>query len=69
MLMLQYGKVSQPMQKVVEITHQLRSSQDLTLQSLAGSLSTRQLLRVARRMASFPGDDIYDTIQRACLAR
>ncbi|KAF4526552.1 hypothetical protein B566_EDAN009123 [Ephemera danica] len=64
-----YGRVDSPMQRVVQITHKLRNSEDPTIKSLAGSLSTRQLLRIARRMAAFPEDNVYDTIQRACLAR
>ena len=36
---------------------------------MAASLSTRQLLRVARRLAAYPGESLYDTIHKACLAR
>jgi DNA anti-recombination protein RmuC len=64
-----YGRVDQPMQKVVEITHKLRNSDDPTIKNLAASLSTRQLLRIARRMAAFPDDNVFDAIHRACLAR
>ena len=37
--------------------------------SLASSMSTRQLLRIARRMAKYPQENIYDTVHKACLAR
>lgn len=57
------------MSSIVELAHVLRSSSDPTLQSLAGSLSTRQLLRIAERMHRFRCDDAYDAVQRACLAR
>ena len=39
------------------------------ISSLASSLSTRQLIRIAKRLASFPSDDLYGVIQKACLAR
>jgi len=66
---LQFGEPSQALLSVVELAHVLRSSNDSTLLSLAGSLSTRQLLRIAERMHRFRCDDAYDAVQRACLAR
>ena len=47
----------------------LRSSKNPTLQSLASSLSTRQLFRIAAKMHKFPKSDAYDVVHRACLAR
>ncbi|KAJ9575372.1 hypothetical protein L9F63_025676, partial [Diploptera punctata] len=41
---------------VMKLAHKLRESEDPVLQSLAGSLSTRQLLRIARRMSTYPTD-------------
>ncbi|XP_046413785.1 von Willebrand factor A domain-containing protein 8 [Neodiprion fabricii] len=64
-----YGTSSKPLLDVVKLTHNLRSSSDPTLQSLASSLSTRQLLRIANRMQKFRDDNAYDAVQRACLAR
>ncbi|XP_046400469.1 von Willebrand factor A domain-containing protein 8 [Ischnura elegans] len=64
-----YGKIDPAMKKVLDITHRLRSSADPTVKSLSGSLSTRQLLRIARRMALYPSDSVYDIIHRACLSR
>lgn len=57
------------MLKIIELAHTLRSSKDSTLQSLAGSLSTRQLLRIAARMSKYPSDNVYEAVQKACLAR
>lgn len=54
---------------ILELAHVLRSSNDPTLQSLSGFLSTRQLLRIAGRMHKFQTDDAYSAVQRACLAR
>ncbi|XP_012262209.2 von Willebrand factor A domain-containing protein 8 [Athalia rosae] len=64
-----FGTSSKALLDIIKLTHTLRSSSDATLQSLACSLSTRQLLRIAERMHKFPGDEAYDAVQRACLAR
>jgi len=55
--------------KLFDFVHTLRQSHDGTLQSLASSLSTRQLLRIARRLSEFPGEDLHSIIHKACLAR
>ncbi|KAK7090090.1 von Willebrand factor A domain-containing protein 8-like [Littorina saxatilis] len=52
-----------------DFVHTLRDSTDGTLTSLASSLSTRQLLRIARRVTQYPGEDLYAIIHKACLAR
>lgn len=64
-----YGEPSKALLKIIELAHKLRSSNDPTLKSLAGSLSTRQLLRIARRMKKFPSEDAYEAVNRAVLAR
>ncbi|XP_043278620.1 von Willebrand factor A domain-containing protein 8 isoform X2 [Venturia canescens] len=64
-----YGEPSRAVTKIIDLAHNLRSSSDPTLQSLAGFFSTRQLLRIAARMNKFPNDDVYEAVQRACLGR
>ncbi|PNF24076.1 hypothetical protein B7P43_G04705 [Cryptotermes secundus] len=64
-----YGEVGKSLASVMELAHKLRASEDPTLQSLAGSLSTRQLLRIARRMAVYAADSPAAAIQQACLSR
>lgn len=64
-----YGKPSKAVESVIDVAHNLRESEDPTLRAVASSLSTRQLLRIARRMASFPTDGCYDAVHRASLAR
>ncbi|XP_023290706.1 von Willebrand factor A domain-containing protein 8 [Orussus abietinus] len=64
-----YGEPSPALLNIINLAHTLRSSSDPTLHSLAGSLSTRQLLRIAARMQKFPEDDAYEAVHRACLAR
>ncbi|XP_032686011.1 von Willebrand factor A domain-containing protein 8 [Odontomachus brunneus] len=64
-----FGEPSRALLSIIELVHVLRLSSDPTLQSLAGSLSTRQLLRIAERMHRFQCNDAYDAVQRACLAR
>ncbi|XP_076294765.1 von Willebrand factor A domain-containing protein c12.2 isoform X2 [Lasioglossum baleicum] len=64
-----FGEPSEALLSILELAHVLRSSSDPILQSLAASLSTRQLLRTAERMLKFRSDNAYDAVQRACLAR
>jgi MoxR-like ATPase len=60
---------SQTLDDVLRLTHRLRQSEDAGLKSVAQSLSTRQLLRIARRMQKFPDEGVYQTVHKACLAR
>ncbi|XP_059156251.1 von Willebrand factor A domain-containing protein 8-like [Physella acuta] len=57
------------LKKILDFVHTLRTSNDSTLQSLAPSFSTRQLLRIAKRLAQYPSDDLHSIIHKACLAR
>lgn len=66
---MQFGEPSESLLQVVELAHNLRKSEDPTLKSLSGSLSTRQILRIAARMSKFPTENAYEAINRACLAR
>ena len=57
---------------LLKFTESLRSSNDPTLKSLSSSLSTRQLLRTARQIASFDAaaaPDVRSAVERACLSR
>ena len=57
------------MEDILRITHRLRTSEDGALRSIATNLSTRQLLRLARRLEKFQHENAYDLINKACLAR
>ncbi|OWF39225.1 von Willebrand factor A domain-containing protein 8 [Mizuhopecten yessoensis] len=57
------------MNGLVSFVHKLRSSTDPAMTSIASSLSTRQLIRVANRIAQFPSKDVFGVIEKACLAR
>ena len=60
---------------LLKFTETLRESKDPTLKSLSASLSTRQLLRTARQMASFDqstdgaAPDVRGAVEKACLSR
>ncbi|XP_042541330.1 von Willebrand factor A domain-containing protein 8 isoform X2 [Dipodomys spectabilis] len=55
--------------KLLSFTHKLRETQDPTAQSLASSLSTRQLLRIARRLSQYPNENLHSAVTKACLSR
>ncbi|XP_023941851.1 von Willebrand factor A domain-containing protein 8 [Bicyclus anynana] len=64
-----YGELSNPLHSIIDLADQLRKSEDSTLKNLSSSLSTRQLLRIASRMAKYPTDSSYETVQRTFLAK
>ncbi|XP_003412650.2 von Willebrand factor A domain-containing protein 8 isoform X2 [Loxodonta africana] len=55
--------------KLLSFTHKLRETQDPTAQSLAASLSTRQLLRISRRLSLYPNENLHGAVAKACLSR
>ncbi|XP_072473221.1 von Willebrand factor A domain-containing protein 8 isoform X2 [Notamacropus eugenii] len=57
------------MEKLLSFTHKLRETEDPTAQSLAASLSTRQLLRIARRLSKYPDESLHRAVHKACLSR
>nr|XP_057938465.1 von Willebrand factor A domain-containing protein 8 isoform X2 [Doryrhamphus excisus] len=56
-------------EQLLHLTHTLRQTNDSTAQSLASSLSTRQLLRICRRLSSYPEEHIAHAVNKACLSR
>ncbi|XP_068602140.1 von Willebrand factor A domain-containing protein 8 [Brachionichthys hirsutus] len=56
-------------ENLLDLTHSLRQTNDLTAQSLASYLSTRKLLRICRRLSRFPGESITHAVHKACLSR
>ncbi|XP_036613372.1 von Willebrand factor A domain-containing protein 8 [Trichosurus vulpecula] len=56
-------------EKLLSFTHKLRETQDPTAQSLAASLSTRQLLRITRRLSKYPDESLHRAVNKACLSR
>uniref|UniRef100_A0A8C7I3G8 von Willebrand factor A domain-containing protein 8 n=1 Tax=Oncorhynchus kisutch TaxID=8019 RepID=A0A8C7I3G8_ONCKI len=56
-------------EQLLHLTHNLRQTNDPTAQSLASSLSTRQLLRICRRLSQYPEESIAHAVNKACLSR
>ncbi|XP_031729156.1 von Willebrand factor A domain-containing protein 8 [Anarrhichthys ocellatus] len=56
-------------EQLLHLTHSLRKTNDPTAQSLASSLSTRQLLRICRRLSQYPEESIAHAVNKACLSR
>jgi MoxR-like ATPase len=57
------------MRPIMTLTHKLRQATDSNLKSVAASLSTRQLLRIAKRLADYPTENLHSVIEKACLSR
>lgn len=65
-----YGKVDKCVHKVIDLAHILRESRDPVLENLADTLSTRQLLKIAKKMAAYPSEDeLYEIVQNTFLAK
>uniref|UniRef100_A0A671LQ04 ATPase dynein-related AAA domain-containing protein n=1 Tax=Sinocyclocheilus anshuiensis TaxID=1608454 RepID=A0A671LQ04_9TELE len=56
-------------EQLQHLTHSLRKSNDPTALSLASSLSTRQLLRICRRLSQYPQESVAHAVNKACLSR
>ncbi|XP_029314557.1 LOW QUALITY PROTEIN: von Willebrand factor A domain-containing protein 8 [Cottoperca gobio] len=56
-------------EQLLHLTHSLRKTNDPTAQSLASSLSTRQLLRICRRLSQYPEESLSRAVNKACLSR
>ncbi|XP_046853254.1 von Willebrand factor A domain-containing protein 8-like isoform X2 [Xenia sp. Carnegie-2017] len=56
------------MQVVLKMVDKLRNSDNSLLSSITPSFSTRQLLRIAKRLARYPNEDLYEIITASCLA-
>lgn len=66
-LVFQYGSVGPSLDKIVNLAHMMRGSMDPIVKNLAGTLSTRQLLRIAHRMSVYSPEEV--TILRAIAVR
>ncbi|KAF7215165.1 transcript variant X1 [Nothobranchius furzeri] len=56
-------------EKLLDLVHHLRQTGDPIAQSLASSLSTRQLLRICKRLSQYPDESIAQAVHKACLSR
>lgn len=54
--------------QIIHFANSLRLEKEETLKTISSSLSTRQLLRIARRMNSFPQDSMYTCILKSVLS-
>uniref|UniRef100_A0A1A7X2M3 von Willebrand factor A domain-containing protein 8 n=3 Tax=Iconisemion striatum TaxID=60296 RepID=A0A1A7X2M3_9TELE len=56
-------------EQLLDLVHHLRQTSDPTAQSLASSLSTRQLLRICKRLSQYPEESVAQAVHKACLSR
>ncbi|XP_061547312.1 von Willebrand factor A domain-containing protein 8 isoform X2 [Phycodurus eques] len=56
-------------EQLLHLTHTLQQTNDPTAQSLASSLSSRQLLRICRRLSRYPEESVAHAVNKACLSR
>ncbi|KAH8391598.1 hypothetical protein KR200_008568 [Drosophila serrata] len=67
------GELPAGLEPLLKLAQLLRSSQDPLLQGMSGTLSTRQLLKLGRRLAAYPqlseSSDVHEMLQNTFLAR
>ncbi|XP_069941398.1 von Willebrand factor A domain-containing protein 8 isoform X2 [Cherax quadricarinatus] len=63
------GDCSSPVEQLITLASQLSVSTDPALQSLAESLSLRQIIRIAKCFKAYPSFDLHTAVYKACLAR
>ncbi|XP_061677938.1 von Willebrand factor A domain-containing protein 8 isoform X2 [Syngnathoides biaculeatus] len=56
-------------EQLLRLASALRQTNDPTAQSLASSLSSRQLLRICRRLSRYPEESVAHAVNKACLSR
>lgn len=66
---MKYPNSVKPMKRLISVTKKLQESTDIYLNSLAPSLSTRQLLRITKRLDKYPDSDFYSIVNKACLSQ
>ncbi|KAI9020492.1 AAA domain-containing protein [Hyaloraphidium curvatum] len=54
---------------LIKFSGKLRSEKDDVVQNLSQSLSTRQLLRIARRISAFSNESLFEAIHKVALSR
>ncbi|CAG8614734.1 10142_t:CDS:10 [Funneliformis caledonium] len=54
---------------LLQFANRLRKGSDEIVKTLSNALSTRQLIRICRRLALFPNDSLYEAIHRVSLSR
>ncbi|XP_034021432.1 von Willebrand factor A domain-containing protein 8-like [Thalassophryne amazonica] len=63
------GVPQEAIEQLLHLSHSLQNTADPMGQSLAASLSTRQLLRICRRLSQHPKESIGRAVHKACLSR
>lgn len=63
------GADDDKIQLLIKFSGKLRNEKDDVIQNLSQSLSTRQLLRIARRISAFPNESLFEAIHKVALSR
>ncbi|CAG8505992.1 1372_t:CDS:10 [Ambispora gerdemannii] len=63
------GVNEKSLELLLRFANRLRQDTDETIKILSDALSTRQLIRICRRITAFPDESLYDSIHKASLSR
>ncbi|KAG0353898.1 von Willebrand factor A domain-containing protein 8, partial [Gamsiella multidivaricata] len=54
---------------LLKFANHLRNSPDETIKTLSSAMSTRQLIRICRRLAVFPNESLHEAVHKVSLSR
>lgn len=60
---------NEPPSELLKAVTALRSSTDASLRSLSDCLSTRQLIRICRKLSAYPTNSLYELLTEAMLIK
>ncbi|KAF9432703.1 von Willebrand factor A domain-containing protein 8, partial [Entomortierella beljakovae] len=63
------GVSHQSLGLLLKFANHLRNSKDETIKTLSNAMSTRQLIRICRRLAVFPDESLHDAVHKVSLSR
>ncbi|KAF9969381.1 von Willebrand factor A domain-containing protein 8, partial [Actinomortierella ambigua] len=63
------GVSEENLKLLLSFANRLRSDQDETIKTLSAAMSTRQLIRICRRLAVFPDECLFDAVHKVSLSR
>ncbi|KAG0296119.1 von Willebrand factor A domain-containing protein 8 [Linnemannia gamsii] len=63
------GVLPESLDLLLKFANHLRNSPDETIKTLSSAMSTRQLIRICRRLAVFPDESLHEAVHKVSLSR
>ncbi|KAG0209285.1 von Willebrand factor A domain-containing protein 8 [Mortierella sp. NVP41] len=63
------GVLPESLDLLLKFANHLRNSPDETIKTLSSAMSTRQMIRICRRLAVFPDESLHEAVHKVSLSR